>query len=62
MKQSKKASEIVAGDKVYTTLKPNMPATVEASYAMGERWVLEVEGVAQMLQHDPNDVLQIWTT
>lgn len=59
---SKKASEIVAGDKVYTTLAPNKPTTVEASYAMGERWVLEVEGVAQMLQHSPDDVLQIWTT
>ncbi|AYD81529.1 hypothetical protein HYP71_gp035 [Arthrobacter phage KBurrousTX] len=61
MKNTKKASEIVPGDKVFTTESPNMAKVVTASYPLGDRWGLEVEGIRQILQVEADDTLQVWT-
>lgn len=60
MKSLKKASEIVPGDKVFTTEKPNMPSVVKASYQLGEHWALEVEGIQMILQSKPDDKISVW--
>lgn len=50
MSATKKARDIVAGDKIYTTEQQNRPSVVSASYQLGARWALEVEDVKQILQ------------
>jgi hypothetical protein len=57
---SKQASEIVEGDKVYTTERPNTPSKVTASYSLGERWALEVEGLQQILLVKPEDQVRVF--
>lgn len=62
MRSTKKASEIVPGDKIFTSESPNKPLTVTASYPMGDRWGLEADGVRQILQVEATDLVQVWTT
>lgn len=59
-KTSKKASEIKVGDKIYTTEQTNRPSVVTASYELGERWALEVEGLSQILQVKPDDQVKVF--
>jgi hypothetical protein len=56
---SKKASEIVPGDKIYTT-ESRRPSVVTASYELGSNWALEVEGLQQVLQVKPEDAVKIF--
>jgi hypothetical protein len=58
---SKKASEIVAGDKIFTSESPNKPQLVLASYPLGENWGIEVKDVRMILQVKPDDTLRVWT-
>lgn len=61
MRSTKKASEIVPGDKIFTSESPNKPLTVTASYPMGEdRWGLEADGVRQILQVEATDNVTVW--
>jgi hypothetical protein len=60
MNTSKKASEIIPGDKIYTTEKQNIPSVVTASYSLGTNWALEVEGLNQILQVNPDDAVRIF--
>lgn len=57
---TKQASEIVPGDKIYTTEKTNTPSVVTASYELGSNWALEVEGLQQILQMRPNDQVKVF--
>ncbi|ASX98705.1 hypothetical protein SEA_COLUCCI_34 [Arthrobacter phage Colucci] len=60
MKSTKTASEIIPGDKIFTTDSPNKPLTVTASYPLGDRWGLEVDGVRQILQVEATDTVTTW--
>lgn len=62
MRNTKKASEIVAGDKIFTSENPNKAREVTASYEFGDRWGLEVVGIKQILQVEKDDTLQVWST
>lgn len=57
----KKATEIVAGDKIYTTESPNRPSKVTASYSLTDtKWALEVEGLKMILQVDPDALVRVF--
>lgn len=60
MRTKKKAKDVVEGDKVYTTEAPNRPMTVTASYPLGTNWGLEVDGIKQILQSDPEAEISVW--
>ncbi|AMM44218.1 hypothetical protein KITKAT_50 [Arthrobacter phage Kitkat] len=61
MMSTKKASEIVAGDKIFTSDSPNKPQLVLASYSLGDNWGIEVKDVRMILQVKPDDTLKVWT-
>jgi hypothetical protein len=57
---TKQASEIVPGDKIYTSESPNRAQEVTASYELGSNWALEVKGVQQILQVKPDDQVKVF--
>jgi hypothetical protein len=61
MKSSKAAPEIVPGDKIFLDTAPSKPVTVTASYPLGDRWAVEVQGVQQIIQLDQGDTVAVWT-
>jgi hypothetical protein len=61
MKASKAPNEIVPGDKIFMDDAPSMPRIVTASYPLGDRWAVEVQGVQRIIQLDPSDTVAVWT-
>lgn len=61
MKLTKPVTEIVPGDKVYIDDSPNKPRTVTASYDLGAKWALEVQGVQLIVQVEKDAKVHVWT-